>query len=181
MKSVPLASFNERDFAVRLCQQLERTGVAAVIHDESKLERFWFMSEPLAAFHVEVSQPDFLAARQRVQEWERSSDIMQRAVRCPECNSFRVEFPQIPRKFLSPVVMGVLMLLKILPREYYCIDCHFTWPKEKLLEPECDVLGWPLNSQLWHPERTQKPYGRPEAQVMSERAARSPDGGVTPS
>ena len=156
MKSVPLASFNDRGCAEQLCRQLKQAGLSAVIHDESRLERFWFLSEPLAAFHVEVSQPDFLEARRRTDEWEQASDVMQRAVRCPECRSFRVEFPQITRKFLTPAVMGLLMLLRILPREYYCLDCQFTWPKVQPTEPERDILGWPLTSQLWHPERTRK-------------------------
>lgn len=127
------------------------------MHNESKLARFWFMSERLAAIHVEVSQPDFLRARQLLSELEKSSDGMRAAVRCPECRSSSIEFPQVTRKFLTPALCQlVLMTLHVMPRQYYCLDCHFTWPKVPQVEPELDVLGFPLNSKFWHPERFPK-------------------------
>ena len=90
-------------------------------------------------------------------ELEKSSDLMREAVRCPECLSSRIEFPQITRKFLTPALCQVLLMaVHIMPRLYYCMDCHFTWPKVSKPEPELDVLGWPLNSKFWHPERFQK-------------------------
>jgi hypothetical protein len=158
MKSLPVATFNELAPAEQLRTQFNQAGVPAVLHDESKLERFWFMSEPLAAIHVEVSQPDYLRARRLMSEWEKSSDLLREAVRCPECHSSRIEFPQITRKFLTPALSQMLfMALHIIPRQYYCMDCHFTWPKVAMVEqPELDVLGWPLNSKFWHPERFPK-------------------------
>ncbi|MEW6305990.1 MAG: hypothetical protein AB1705_21145 [Verrucomicrobiota bacterium] len=152
MKAVPIATFNELAPATQLCRKLEEAGIQSFIHDESRLERFWFMSEPLAAIHVEVDQPDFLKSRQLLQEWEVTSDVMNEAVLCPECHSSRVEFPQITRKFAMPAVQAVLMAMHIIPREFYCQDCHFTWPKEPPVEPARDILGWRLNSSYWHPE-----------------------------
>ena len=134
-----------------LCQQLQEAGINAVIHDESILERFWFMSEPLAAIHVEVRQPDYLPARKLVQEWEKNRGVLKDAVRCPDCGSSRVEFPQITRKFLSPVVQVLFMALHLMPREFYCVDCQFTWPKEKPVEADNDILGWPKRPHFWHP------------------------------
>jgi len=93
------------------------------------------MSEPLAAIHVEVRQPDYLPARKLIHEWEKSRGVLKDAVRCPECASSRVEFPQITRKFLSPVVQVAFMALHLMPREFYCMDCQFTWPKDKPVEP----------------------------------------------
>jgi hypothetical protein len=157
MKTLPVATFNVLAPAVQLRTQFEQVGIHAVIHDESKLERFWFMSEPLAAVHIEVSQPDYLKARTMLGEWEKSSDLMRTAVRCPECQSSRVEFPQATRKFATPALAHMLMIaLHLVPREYYCMDCHFTWLKTPKIEPELDVLGWPMNSKLWHPERFRK-------------------------
>ena len=128
MKTLPVATFNELDPAQVLREQFARTGIQASIHDESKLERFWFMSEPLAAVHVEVHQTDFLKARWLMREWEKYSAVLKAAVRCPECGSSRIEFPQITRKFLMPVVEVLFMAMHLIPREYYCEDCHFTWP-----------------------------------------------------
>ena len=151
MKSLPVATFNEFEPAQALREQFQRAGIQASIHDESKLERFWFMTEPLAAIHVEVNQPDFLKARRLMQDWEQTNAALEAAVRCPECRSSRVEFPQITRKFLMPVVETIFMAMHLIPREYYCEDCHFTWPKQKPVEPERDILGFPLNSQIGIP------------------------------
>jgi rubredoxin len=151
MKGLPVATFNELGPAQALREQFARTGIQASIHDESKLERFWFMSEPLAAVHVEVSQPDFLKARRLMQEWQQNSDVLKGAVRCPECGSSRVEFPQITRKFLMPVVEALFMAIHLIPREYYCEDCHYTWPKEKPVESERDILGFAPDSAIGIP------------------------------
>jgi hypothetical protein len=157
MKTIPIATFNELAPAEQLRVQFNQSGVNAVIHDESKLERFWFMSEPLAAIHVEVPQPDYLKARRLMSEWEKSGDLLKTAVRCPDCQSSRVEFPQVTRKFATPALFQMLLMaLHVMPREYYCQDCHFTWPKVATVEPELDILGWPMNSKFWHPERFPK-------------------------
>ena len=68
MKAVPVATFNETGPAQQLRDRLQRAGIQTRVNDESKLERFWFMSEPLAAFHVEVHQSDFLNARRLIHE-----------------------------------------------------------------------------------------------------------------
>jgi ribosomal protein S27AE len=155
-KTVVLASFNEVDPARRLQERLQQARLKSLIHNESKLERFWFMSEPLASVHVEVNQPDYLTAHRLVEEWDRTEGILREAVKCPECGSSRVEFPQVTRKFVMPAMEAVLMALHILPRKFYCSDCHFTWPKEKQLQTERDVLGWPAKSKLWHPGEVKK-------------------------
>jgi len=157
MKTLSVATFNNLAPAEQLRMQFEQAGVNAILHDESTLERFWFMSEPLAAIHVEVSQPDYLRARRLMDEWEGSTDLMRTAVRCPECQSSRIEFPGITRKFLTPAICQMLLTaLHVLSRQYYCQDCHFTWSKVQTAEPELDLLGFPQNSKFWHPERYPK-------------------------
>jgi hypothetical protein len=157
MKTLTVATFNERVPAEQLQEQFQRAGVNATIHDESRLERLWFVSEPLAAFHVEVPPVVYLKARQLLSQWEKSTNLMRTAVRCPDCHSSRVEFPQIPKKFITPALFQMLLIgLHVVPREYQCLDCHFTWPKVASVAPELDLLGWPLNSRMWHPERFPK-------------------------
>ena len=151
MRVLPVATFNELEPAQALREQFMHAGIQSSIHDESKLERFWFMTEPLAAIHVEVSKPDFLKARRLMRDWEETNEALKAAIRCPECGSSRVEFPQITRKFLMPVVETLFMAMHLIPREYYCEDCHYTWPKEKRVEMERDILGWPLDSQIGIP------------------------------
>ena len=145
-----------------------RAGMLAIIRDESRLERYWFFSEPLAAIHVEVKQADYLRAREAMTEWEATTELLRQAVRCPECRSSCIEFPQVTRKFFTPALYQLAMIaLHVVPRQYYCLHCHFSWPKVAKPAPELDVLGWPLNSKFWHPERFPKP---PKAE-----AGRSPN------
>jgi hypothetical protein len=41
---------------------------------------------------------------------------------------------------MTPALVGVLCTLKIIPKEFYCQDCHFTWSNQE--EP---TIG-----RLWH-------------------------------
>jgi len=163
MKTIPVATYNEQEPAGELKCRLEAAGIPPVILDESKLERFWFMSEPAAAIHVEVRHPDYLRARQFIRKWHQYDGILKLAVVCPACSSPRVEFPQITRKFLMPIVEACLMALHVLPREFYCLDCQYTWPKTKPPKREFDILGFPRDPNLLRPEpyaRTQPPGDR---------------------
>jgi len=152
MKTVPLVSFNELEPAEELQRLLRQNAIHSVIRDESKLERFWFMSEPFAAIHVEVIPPDFLLARRLVEEWNVNQPVLNSAVHCPECNSTRVEFPQTTRKFITPTLISLLMVMRLVPRQFYCLDCQHTWPTVSPLNPKPDILGWPFESKMWHPE-----------------------------
>lgn len=154
MKRVPLATFHEVQPAQQLQQRLARAGVDATVHDDSRLQRLWFVSQPRAAIHVEVPQPDYLGARELIEEWQKTENVLERAVRCPACHSARVEYPQLTRKFVTPSLGSVLMAIGLIRREFYCLDCHYTWPAEILLEPRRDPLGWPAESKLWHPKES---------------------------
>jgi len=156
MNNVPLATFNELEPAQKLRERLQQAGIPANINDESKVERFWFMSEPLASIHIEVPQPKYLEARKLIENWNQADGALHSAVRCPECESSRVEFPQITRKFITPALGGLLMAMRMIKREFYCLDCHYTWPLSVALKPRLDVLGWPSDSKLWHPENQAK-------------------------
>ena len=152
MKTVPVATFNQREPAQLLQRRLEEHGFEVRVHDESKLERFLFMSEPLAAIHVEVKQPDYLRARHLIAEWDQAEGVMHRAVHCPQCHSTRIEFPQMTRKFVTTSIFMLLAVFRLVPREFYCLDCHYTWPKISRHPKDRDLLGFPFDSRVWHPE-----------------------------
>jgi Zn finger protein HypA/HybF involved in hydrogenase expression len=157
MKNVPVATFNEMEPALHLQERLDRADIKCTICDESKIERFWFMSEPLAAIHVEVNQVDYLVARRMIEDLHAVEGILKSAVRCPDCHSSRVEFPQLTRKFIMPGFVSVLMALRIIPRKFYCLDCHFTWPTVAPVEVPRDILGWPRKPEG---ERDEHPQAR---------------------
>src|SRR5881628_1188534 len=115
MKTVLLATFNELEPARRLQARLQQVGIQSTVCDESKRQRFWFMSEPRAAIHVEVVQCDFAKAGDLLHQWHRADDALKDAVRCPACHSSRVEFPQLTRKFVTPSLGVVLMAVGLIP------------------------------------------------------------------
>lgn len=148
MNTIVVATFNERAPARVLQERLAAAGMDAVLHDETKLERYWFMAEPVAAMHIEVPRRRYLEARRLIGDWDRQDGILREAVRCPECRGSRIEFPQITRKFLTPMLMRFFMSIGIMRKEYYCEDCHFTWPlKVPQPPPDADILGFPRGSR----------------------------------
>ena len=53
------------------------------------------------------------------------------AIRCPECKSLRVDFPQVAHhSLLTNLALGLSAEVGLVERDYYCQQCHFTWPKE---------------------------------------------------
>jgi hypothetical protein len=153
MKATTVATFNEREHAEPVRKLLEDAGIHAEIFDERKLQKYWFRSEPWAGIHLSVDKKDSEQARKLLDAWHATAGVLRHAVRCPQCRSARVEYPQMTRKFITPELVGILFALHLVDREFYCTDCHYTWPKEKQMEIERDILGWPKESGTVHVTR----------------------------
>lgn len=138
---VTIATFNEPAKAKHLKERLQRAGLKADIHNEGHLQQVAFMSRPQANVKVQVDDDDFDRAQSLMVEWEASDpDIASAIIRCPQCGSSRIEYPQLTRKAITPAMASVLFALKIFPKEFYCEDCHFTWSHE----------DQPTLARLWH-------------------------------
>lgn len=128
---VTIATFNEAAKAKGLKKRLQKAGIPADVHNESYLQKVAFMSKPQASHKVLVEDGDFERAQQLMLEWESADpEIGKALIRCPQCDSPRIEYPQLTRKFLSPAVASVVFALRIFPKEFYCEDCHYTWSNE---------------------------------------------------
>jgi hypothetical protein len=131
MNRMPVALFSNRTKAEEIQKRLVESGIPAEVHDELRLEKLWFVSKPATGVRVEVPAPLFERAYQRLLDWDTANAALSNAIRCPECKSLRVDYPQFTRKFLIPnLAMGLLAAVGALEKEFYCEDCHFTWPKE---------------------------------------------------
>jgi hypothetical protein len=138
---VTIATFNEPGKAKRLKQRFHDAGVKADIHNEGHLQAVAFMSKPQANVKLQVEDDEFEQAQQLMTDWEASDpDIASAILRCPQCSSPRIQYPQLTRKAITPAMASVLFALKIFPKEFYCEDCHFTWTNQ-----EERTLG-----RLWH-------------------------------
>lgn len=156
MKNTLVATFDTTEPAEHLQKRLQEAGLETVVNDETKREKFWYLSEPRASVHVEVDEDDYMAACDLIKELQNSEPFMEEAVCCPDCGSSRVEFPQVTRKFMMPVIEALLMKMHILPRNFYCRDCHYTWPEKQPTEPELDRLGFPRKPKVLHKKRVHR-------------------------
>jgi transposase-like protein len=120
---------------------VQEGGVEADVHNEGHLQAMAFMSRPMANAKVMVDDADFERAHTLMIDWEVSDpEIASAMIRCPQCGSSNIEYPQMTRKFLTPALVALLCALKIIPKEFYCQDCHYTWSNE-----EERTIG-----RLWH-------------------------------
>lgn len=133
---VTIATFDEPAKAKHLKKRLQESGVKADIHNDARLQAMATMADPHANVKVTVDEEDFQKANQLLTEWEASDPEIGAAIRCPECKSPRIEYPQLTRKFITPWVASVLFALKVFPKEFYCQDCHFTWGKDGEVLPQ---------------------------------------------
>jgi Putative prokaryotic signal transducing protein len=128
---VTIATFNDSSKAKQLKERFQQTGLKADVHNEGHLQQVAFMSKPQANVKVLVEEEDFEKAQRLMVEWESTDpDIAAAVIRCPQCGSSRIEYPQLTRKNLTPAVAGILFALRIFPKEFYCQDCHYTWNNE---------------------------------------------------
>jgi hypothetical protein len=131
MNRVAIATFPNRAQAEPAQRRLAQAGIPCEIHDELRLEKLWFVGKPAAGVRLEVPAEEFERAYSQLQEWDTTEGALRDAIRCPECKSFRVDYPQFTRKsFLPNLVMGLGAAVGVVEKEYYCEDCHYTWPKE---------------------------------------------------
>jgi hypothetical protein len=117
--------------AVPLVQLLLQAGVRAQIRNESRLANFWYVSTKRAGSRIEVSAEDVARARQLLLEWDTKQGLLQSTIRCPECKSLRVDYPQFTEKSLfTNFAMGLAAEFRLVELSYYCEDCHFMWVRQ---------------------------------------------------
>ena len=130
MKTVPVATFNERSQAEPLQKRLATSGIPAEIHNVPHA-RLWFVSRPRCGVRLEVPETDLGRAYKSLLDWHIADGALRAAIRCPECSSMRVDYPQYTEKsLLTNLAMGLAAEFRLIKKEYYCGDCHYTWPKE---------------------------------------------------
>jgi predicted Zn-ribbon and HTH transcriptional regulator len=124
---VTIATFDDPAKAKHLKKRLQESGMKADVHNEGALQAVATMSKPHANAKVMVEEEDFTAANKLMTEWETSDPDIGAAIRCPQCKSPRIQYPQMTRKFLTPWLASIMFALKVVPKQFYCEDCHFTW------------------------------------------------------
>ena len=126
---IDFATFDHLTDARRFKTLLEDMGIEAQVHDERKLQRYWFSARPKAGVHVAVHEDELEKARRQVAERPALKVAFQKALLCPECQSSRIQYPQMTRKNVLPTLLAkTLVAVGAMKHKCYCEDCHFTWP-----------------------------------------------------
>jgi len=121
MNKFPVALFSRHSDAEPLRQRLSENGIPAEVHD----------CRLTSGARLEVPADRFEQAHRLLVEWDATDAALRQAIRCPECKSLRVEYPQFSGKSILPnIFIGALLTMRLLEKEYYCQDCHFDWPRE---------------------------------------------------
>ena len=145
---ITVATFNEAGPAEALKDRLDQAGMHAEVMDESSAQAIFLMNrDPRAHMRVRVRKEEYEAAKRLIQDWEKEG-VMSQAVRCPQCGSSRIEYPQFSRRTAGSIFFALLSAAHIIPREYYCEDCQFTWPDKIAPEIDRDALNWPRHSKV---------------------------------
>ena len=119
MNTISIALLNRRSDAELLQKHLNEKGIRAAITEHYHLA------------DVKVPAPDFEEAHHLLMHWAQGEGASRSLIRCPECGSMRVEYPQFAEKsYLPNVLIGIFAAVGATDMEFYCRDCHFTWPKE---------------------------------------------------
>ncbi len=117
--------------AVPVCRSLLQAGIPAEVHNESRLANLWYVSASNAGARLEVHAQDVERARRFLMDLDAKEDLLHWAIRCPECHSLRVDYPQFTQKSLfTNLAMGLAAEIGLVERNYYCEDCHFMWGKQ---------------------------------------------------
>ena len=127
MSTLTVAIFRNNAQAEPIANRLISSGIKAEVHDGLALAKFWFVSRKEAGVRLEVPADQLEKACNLLLDLPE----MQNAIRCLKCRSFRVEYPQFTHKSMLPnLVVGLLAAIGRVEKQYYCSECHHTWPKD---------------------------------------------------
>jgi hypothetical protein len=130
MNRISVALFRNSTDAEPIQRRLIDAGIKAELKSHLWWESLWFVSKTNCCWHLEVPATQFEPAEDILCSLE-SQGLMNGAVHCPDCGSFRVDYPQFTRKStLTNVFMGIGSELHLVDKNFYCEDCHLTWPRD---------------------------------------------------
>ena len=105
---------------------LQSRGLPARTYDDKLFRYFLFLRPPRVTFRVQVRQRDLARAVDLLAA--EAPEVLRQALRCPSCDSLRVSYPQMTRRFILPTILLHLgIIFRIVEHECYCEHCHFIW------------------------------------------------------
>ncbi|MEO6751015.1 MAG: hypothetical protein ABIP85_04485 [Chthoniobacteraceae bacterium] len=129
---ISIAAFDDEQSAKALAVRMSKEGVEAISSNDSaeQLLMFW-NPHPRGEHHVLVPGQQLEAALQWLSRLDANDTVLLSAIRCPDCRSTQVEYPQFSRKTIVGSLPAIGAALGIIERQFYCTACHFTWSPTK--------------------------------------------------
>lgn len=126
---LPIASFEHLEPAEVLARRLTAAGFEAITSDETAAQLLHFINpHPHAQFHTLVLAEKADAALLWLKQHDASEHVLDSAIRCPDCGSSQVEYPQFSRKTLmGSVLPAMAAAVGMIDRQFVCTACQFTW------------------------------------------------------
>ena len=105
---------------------LKEKGLEARTYDDKWFRYFLFLRPPRMTYRVQVRQSNFNAANDYLKA--ETPTALEKAIHCPSCDSLRISYPQMTRKFITPTILLHLgIIFHLIEHKCYCEHCHFTW------------------------------------------------------
>jgi hypothetical protein len=123
---------------------LKNHRIEARAYDDKLFRYFLFLRPPRVTYRVQVRGNAFRAATELLDSASEALVILQRAIRCPSCDSLRVQYPQMTRKFILPtLILHLGIIFRVIDHEAYCESCHNVWnlprPEKKNLSSRSGI------------------------------------------
>ena len=126
-----VALFSRKAKAELIAKVCDEAGYKARVRGESWLQALWFIPKRAASARLEVQSNQFDRAEEFLLNLDATGSSLDGVIRCPECHGLRVRYPQTAEhSLLTNVTLGAAAGLGVVEKDYYCENCHFTWPRE---------------------------------------------------
>ena len=105
---------------------LQTRGLEARTYDDKLVRVFLFLRPPRVTYRVQVRRSALHHADELVAGL--ALEKVRRAIRCPDCHSLHIVYPQMTRKFILPtILLHLCVIFRIVEHECYCEQCHYDW------------------------------------------------------
>ena len=121
-----MAVFESLDAGRGLETYLRDNGCDTRINDDKFFRYFLFLRPPQITYRVQVRQNHFANAISLLAS--RPPAMLAKAIHCPSCDSLRINYPQMTRRFILPTILLHLgIIFRVIEHECYCETCHHMW------------------------------------------------------
>lgn len=131
---VSIATFDTLPPAEKLASLLTEKGLEAGVHNETADQTLrFFAGTHHAQFRVQVPPDQMTQALTEVANLpplpaDRAFECpATNVIRCPECGSTRIEFPQFSRNTIIGALPAIAASVGLVEQDFFCQSCHHTW------------------------------------------------------